>query len=78
MLIRVGCEIEFDFPEPTAVILMLSLHPVRAPTIRGHEQLQVEPAVPVSQFFDNVLPSPRHSCRPIFASRRGIPATLPV
>jgi transglutaminase-like putative cysteine protease len=52
MLIRVGCEIEFDFPEPTAVILMLSLHPVRAPTIRGHEQLQVEPAVPVSQFFD--------------------------
>jgi transglutaminase-like putative cysteine protease len=52
MLIRVGCEIEFTFPEPTAVILMLSLHPLRAPTIRKHEDLRVEPPVPLSQFFD--------------------------
>jgi transglutaminase-like putative cysteine protease len=52
MLIRVGCEIEFVFPEPTAVILMLSLHPVRSPTVRKHEHLQVEPLVPVSQYFD--------------------------
>lgn len=52
MLIRVGCEIEFVFPEPTAVILMLSLHPLRAPTIRRHECLQVTPAVPVAEFFD--------------------------
>jgi transglutaminase-like putative cysteine protease len=52
MLIRVGCEIQFVFPEPTAVILMLRLHPSRAPTIRRYEQLQVEPAVPISEFFD--------------------------
>jgi transglutaminase-like putative cysteine protease len=52
MLIRVGCEIEFLFPEPTAVILMLSLHPVRAPTVRKQENLQVEPLVPMSQYFD--------------------------
>ncbi len=52
MLIRVGCEIAFVFPEPTAVILMLSLHPVRAPTIRKHEQLQIDPPVPVSEYFD--------------------------
>ena len=31
MLIRVGCEIEFVFPEPTALMLMLSLHPLRLP-----------------------------------------------
>ncbi|HVC94272.1 MAG TPA: transglutaminase family protein [Pirellulales bacterium] len=52
MLIRVGCEIKFVFPEPTALMLMLYLHPLRAPTIRKHENLQVEPPVAVSQFFD--------------------------
>ena len=52
MLIRVGCELHFVFPEPTAIILMLSLHPLRAPTIRQHEQLQVEPLVPLSAYFD--------------------------
>jgi len=52
MLIRVGCEIDLIFPEPTALILMLSLHPVREPTIRKHECLQVDPLVPVYQFFD--------------------------
>ncbi len=52
MLIRVGCEIEFTFPEPTAVILMLSLHPTRAPTIRKHESLQVRPAVPIAEYYD--------------------------
>jgi transglutaminase-like putative cysteine protease len=52
MYIRVGCELEFVFPEPTAAILMLSLHPLRAPTVRKHEQLQVDPLVPLDQFFD--------------------------
>lgn len=52
MLIRVGCEIEFVFPEATAVIVMLSLHPLRMPTIRKQEYLQVTPLVPISQFFD--------------------------
>jgi len=52
MLIRVGCELHFVFPEPTAIILMLSLHPLRAPTIRQHEQLQVEPLVTLSAYFD--------------------------
>lgn len=52
MLIRVGCEIEFTFPEPTAMMLMLSMHPLRGPTIRKHENLQVDPPVPIFQFFD--------------------------
>ena len=52
MLIQVGCEIEFVFPEPTALMLILSLHPVRTPTIRQHEDLQVKPAVPITRFFD--------------------------
>ena len=52
MLIQVGCELEFVFPEPTALILLLSLHPLRGPTIRQHEQLEVEPQVPLLQYFD--------------------------
>ena len=52
MLIRVGCELEFTFPEPTPVILMLSLHPLRAPTIRRYENLRVEPSVPISHYYD--------------------------
>ena len=52
MLIRVGCEIAFDFPEPTALVLMLYLHPVRAPTVRQPERFQVDPQVPAAEFFD--------------------------
>jgi transglutaminase-like putative cysteine protease len=52
MLISVGCELEFEFPEPTALILMLSLHPLRGPTIRKHENLRVEPSVPVYHYYD--------------------------
>lgn len=52
MLIRVGCEIEFVFPAPTALILMLSLHPSRIPTLRRPENLQVKPHVPLSTYFD--------------------------
>jgi transglutaminase-like putative cysteine protease len=52
MLIRVGCEIEFVFPEPTALIVMLSLHPSRAPTVRKFENLQVDPLVPISPYYD--------------------------
>jgi transglutaminase-like putative cysteine protease len=52
MLIHVGCDIKFVFPQPTAVILMLSLHPLRGPTIRRHEHLHVTPSVPISYFFD--------------------------
>ncbi len=52
MLIRVGCDIAFTFPEPTALILMLSLHPSRAPTVRQWENLRTEPLVPISQYYD--------------------------
>ena len=52
MLIRVGCDIEFTFPEPTALIVMLSLHPLRTPTIRMHEKLQIEPLVPIAEYLD--------------------------
>ena len=52
MLIRVGSEIVFTYPEPTPVVLMLYMHPVRSPTIRRLEHLQVQPATPVQEYFD--------------------------
>ena len=45
MFIRVGFEIAFTFPEPTALVLMLSLHPSVDTKIRSLENLRVEPTV---------------------------------
>jgi len=52
MLIRVGSEIVFTYPAPTPVVLMLYMHPVRSPTIRRLENLQVQPPTPVQEYFD--------------------------
>jgi transglutaminase-like putative cysteine protease len=52
MLIRVGYDMAFHFPQPTAMVLMLSLHPSRASTIRHPERLEVQPHVAVSEFID--------------------------
>lgn len=52
MLIRVGFEIALTFPQPTAVALMLHVHPSRTWTLRNPEQFEVEPNVPVSHYID--------------------------
>ena len=53
MLINVGHEIAFVFPEPTALIVMLYLHPSRDATIEKPERLEVDPAVPIRQYIDS-------------------------
>jgi transglutaminase-like putative cysteine protease len=53
LLIRVGYEIAFRFSQPTAVMMLLYLHPSRAATLRQSERIEVEPAVPVSDFIDS-------------------------
>jgi transglutaminase-like putative cysteine protease len=52
MLIKVGCEIEFNFPNPTAIVLMLYLHPSVAVRVRGPGRLEVKPQVAISQYTD--------------------------
>jgi len=52
MLLRIGYEMAFSFPQPTAMILMLHVHPSRAAMIRKPELLEVEPWVPVSDYID--------------------------
>ena len=52
MLIRVGYDMALHFPQSTAMVLMLSLHPSRASTIRQPERLEVQPDVAVAEFID--------------------------
>lgn len=52
MLIRAGFEIAFESPEPAAMVLMLFLHPSRAPTVRKPEWLDVEPPVAMAEYID--------------------------
>ena len=52
MLIKVGYEITFHCPEPVAMVLMLYLHPSRAPTIKTCESSVAEPPLWVSEYID--------------------------
>jgi transglutaminase-like putative cysteine protease len=53
LLIRVGYEIAFRFSQPTAVLMLLYVHPSRSASLRRGERIQVEPAVPLSAFIDS-------------------------
>ena len=52
MLIRVGFEIAFTFPESTSMVLMLSLHPSLDSQVRSPEKIRVTPEVPISNYLD--------------------------
>ncbi|HEY1064484.1 MAG TPA: transglutaminase family protein, partial [Pirellulales bacterium] len=52
MLIRAGCELAFDYPAPTPVVLMLNLHPSRATSIRTPESLLADPIIPMLGYND--------------------------
>jgi transglutaminase-like putative cysteine protease len=53
MLIRVGYEISFNSPAPTAMLLVLFLHPSRAPTVRKPEWLTTDPPSAISEYIDS-------------------------
>jgi transglutaminase-like putative cysteine protease len=52
MLLRVNLEIVFTVPQPTAIVLMLYLHPSVAGLVRKPERLEVEPQVAVAEYTD--------------------------
>lgn len=52
LLIRVGFDIALHFPAPTAVVLMLYLHPSRVASLRRGGAPTIEPAGAVSEFLD--------------------------
>ncbi|MEX2356282.1 MAG: transglutaminase family protein [Thermaerobacterales bacterium] len=52
MLIRVGHSISLKFDEPTAMVLMLYLHPSCADRLRKAERLQTTPQTPWTDYTD--------------------------
>lgn len=52
MFIRIGYDIEFDVPSPTAMMMLLRVHPSVEPALVRPEDLNVEPATDVRDFDD--------------------------
>jgi transglutaminase-like putative cysteine protease len=50
--IRVGFEMEYDCPQPTPMILALSIHYSRAPDLAHPDYLFTSPAVPIASYRD--------------------------
>src|SRR5438552_15309185 len=52
MFLRIGYEMSFEIAAPTAMVLMLYVHPERAGDLREPERLKIEPQVRVEDFLD--------------------------
>ena len=52
MQIRVGCELVYQFPQPTPVILVLNVHYSRAPDILKPDPIVTNPSVLVTSYRD--------------------------
>ncbi|MDT7814481.1 MAG: hypothetical protein QOJ42_4397 [Acidobacteriaceae bacterium] len=53
MLIRLGYDIRFDLPAPTALVALLHVHPSREPDLREPDKLLTEPKIPVAEYIDS-------------------------
>ncbi len=52
MKIHVGYELVYECPQPTPMVLMLSIHHTRAGDIIGPDQIVAEPPVPMTSYRD--------------------------
>ena len=52
MQIRVGFEMTYRCPQPTPMVLVLSVHPSRAGDLLQDDRLQTQPVVPVATYLD--------------------------
>jgi transglutaminase-like putative cysteine protease len=52
MKIRAGYEIAYDCPQPTPMIVMLSVHPSRTPDLITPDRLQLSPAIAANAYRD--------------------------
>ena len=53
MNIRVGYEIVYDSPQPTAMLLMLRVHPSRAADLAVPDPIVSTPAIPIDEYHDS-------------------------
>ena len=52
MLIRAGFEIAYDCPQPTPMLLALSVHPSRLPDVVGPHQITFDPPIGATEYRD--------------------------
>jgi transglutaminase-like putative cysteine protease len=52
MQIRVGCEITYECPQPTPMVLTLNVHFTRASDLVGNDHLMFDPPVPMTAYRD--------------------------
>jgi hypothetical protein len=53
MKIRAGYEISYDCPQPTPMILTLSVHPSRIPDLLTVDRLRLDPPIPANTYHDS-------------------------
>jgi transglutaminase-like putative cysteine protease len=53
MRIRLGCELNFEFPQTTPMIVMLNVHFSRVSDLEGPDYLMTNPSVPVEGYRDS-------------------------
>src|ERR1044072_7346355 len=53
MKIRAGYQISYDCPQPTPMILTLSVHPARVHDLLSWDRLQVDPPIPANTYHDS-------------------------
>jgi transglutaminase-like putative cysteine protease len=63
MLIRLGYDMHFYLPAPTAMVTLLHVHPSRDRDLREPDKLLTEPKVPVAEYIDGF----GNRCSRIFA-----------
>ena len=52
MNLRIGYELQYEFPQPTPIILMLNIHFTRISDLATPDHMVVNPAVPISGYRD--------------------------
>ena len=52
MLLRIGFEMRYSFPQPTPAILMLNVHSRRVSDLVAPDHLIVRPSVPITGYRD--------------------------
>ena len=52
MLIRLGYDMRFTLPGPTAMVTLLHVHPSRDEDLREPDKLETEPRLPVTEYID--------------------------
>ncbi len=67
MKIRAGYEISYDCPQPTPMILQVSVHPTRMPDLISWDGLLINPLIPTKTYHDSF----GNFCHVIRAPRAG-------